>query len=65
MDRKILIADDEEGIRDLFRFLLEPQGFEVFTARDGAEAVEVVEKEFFGYRISGCSYAGDERSGSS
>jgi DNA-binding NtrC family response regulator len=46
MDKKILIADDEEGIRDLFRFLLEPQGFEVFTACDGVEAVEVVKKNF-------------------
>ncbi len=44
MDKKILIADDEEGIRDLFRFLLETQGFEVFTANDGVEAVEVVKK---------------------
>ncbi len=44
MDKKILIADDEEGMRDLFRFLLEPQGFEVFTARDGTEAVELVKK---------------------
>ncbi len=44
MDKKILIADDEEGIRDLFRFILEPRGFEVFTAHDGEEAVEIVKK---------------------
>jgi DNA-binding NtrC family response regulator len=46
LNKKILIADDEEGIRDLFRFLLEPQGFEVFTARDGAEAIEMVKNNF-------------------
>jgi DNA-binding NtrC family response regulator len=47
MKKRILIADDEQGIRDLFRFLLEEQGFEVFTACDGMEAVEMVEKHTF------------------
>jgi DNA-binding NtrC family response regulator len=46
MDKKVLIADDEEGIRDLFRFLLEPEGFEVYTARNGIEAVEVVKNNY-------------------
>jgi len=45
--KKILIADDEKGIRDLFRFLLEPQGFQVFTANDGIEAIEMVKKDNF------------------
>ncbi len=46
MDKKILIADDEEGIRDLFCYLLEPQGFKIYTARNGMEAVEVVKNNF-------------------
>jgi CheY-like chemotaxis protein len=43
----ILIADDEEGIRDLFRFTLEPLGVEVFTATDGWEALEAVRARSF------------------
>jgi CheY-like chemotaxis protein len=38
--RSILVVDDELGIRDLFRFALEPLGFEVTTAQDGVEAIE-------------------------
>lgn len=45
--KRILIVDDEKGIQDLFRFLLEPQGFEVFTANDGVEGVEMVKKDSF------------------
>ncbi len=45
--KKILVVDDEKGIRDLFKFLLEPQGFAVFTANDGLEGVEMVKKDAF------------------
>ncbi len=31
----------------MFRFLLEPQGFDVCTASDGLEAVEMVKKEAY------------------
>ncbi|OGS20671.1 MAG: hypothetical protein A3J83_05090 [Elusimicrobia bacterium RIFOXYA2_FULL_40_6] len=44
---RILIVDDEQGIRDLFKFLLEPLGYQVFTAIDGVEGVEMVEKESY------------------
>lgn len=47
MKKKILIIDDEQGIRDLFRFMLEPQGFEVFTANDGLEGVGMVRKDSY------------------
>ncbi|EAU64381.1 two-component response regulator [Stigmatella aurantiaca DW4/3-1] len=43
----ILIADDEEGIRDLFRFTLEPLGVEVVTVSDGWEAFEAVQLRGF------------------
>jgi CheY-like chemotaxis protein len=38
----ILIADDEIGIRDLFRFTLEPLGFEIDAAEDGMKALELI-----------------------
>jgi len=40
--RKILVADDEEDIRNLVRFGLQRDGYEVITAGDGAEALELV-----------------------
>jgi len=42
---KILIIDDEQGIRDLFCLLLQPMGYQVLTAKDGIEGVEVFKKE--------------------
>ena len=37
----VLLADDEESIRSMGRRLLERAGFEVLTASDGREAVEL------------------------
>jgi two-component system cell cycle sensor histidine kinase/response regulator CckA len=37
----ILVADDEEGVRDIARQMLERQGFTVLTAEDGREAVRI------------------------
>ncbi len=37
----VLLADDEESIRDMGRHLLERLGFEVIVAADGREAVEL------------------------
>jgi signal transduction histidine kinase/CheY-like chemotaxis protein len=37
----ILVVDDEEFVRDLAKMLLEREGFEVVTASNGLEAVEV------------------------
>jgi DNA-binding NtrC family response regulator len=42
---KILVADDEPFICELFRDLLEPAGAEVFIAHSGSEALNIVEKE--------------------
>ena len=39
-NQKILIADDEETIRFVLSQMLEREGLEVVTAKDGAEAVE-------------------------
>jgi len=41
---KILIAEDERDIRDLIAFTLRFAGYEVFTAGNGEEAVEMTSK---------------------
>ncbi len=38
---KILIVDDDDGIRDLFRIWLEREGFVVYEAENGRKGVEV------------------------
>ena len=42
---KILVADDQSDIVDTIRFRLEDEGYEVFTALDGAEALDVTRRE--------------------
>ncbi len=42
---KILIAEDEPDIRDLIAFTLRFAGYEVVTAANGKEAVELAPKE--------------------
>lgn len=38
---KILIADDEQDILDIISYNLEKEGFEVITAKDGQQALEL------------------------
>ncbi|MFK5242634.1 DNA-binding response regulator, partial [Lactococcus lactis] len=38
--KKILVVDDEKPISDIVKFNLTKEGFEVFTAFDGEEALE-------------------------
>ncbi|MEV5545207.1 response regulator [Streptomyces sp. NPDC052309] len=40
--RRVLVVDDNKVIRQLIRVNLELEGFEVVTAADGAECLEVV-----------------------
>jgi DNA-binding response OmpR family regulator len=42
---KILIVDDEEGIRMLYSMELEDEGYEVVTLPDGKHFLRVVDKE--------------------
>jgi len=42
---KILVADDEISIRQIVEARLKMAGYEVVTAADGAEAVELVKTE--------------------
>jgi DNA-binding response OmpR family regulator len=42
---KILIVDDEEGIRMLYAMELQDEGYEVITLPDGKDLLEVVETQ--------------------
>jgi len=42
---RILVADDEEAIRSLLARALKQDGHEVMTARDGADALELLARE--------------------
>ncbi|MCD8175259.1 MAG: response regulator transcription factor [Phascolarctobacterium sp.] len=43
--QKIIIADDEEQIREILRIYFEKEGFEVIEAEDGAAAILKVQSE--------------------
>lgn len=42
---KILIVDDEEGIRMLYAMELQDEGYEVITLPDGKDLMEVVDRQ--------------------
>lgn len=44
MEKKVLIVDDEKPIADILQFNLKKEGFEVYCAYDGSEAVNMVEE---------------------
>lgn len=43
--KKILVVDDEEKIIEYLGKFLAKKGFEVFKARDGKQALEIMDKE--------------------
>lgn len=45
--QKILVIDDEKGLRDLLTFELSSLGYNIVTAADGLEGIEKVKKEKF------------------
>ncbi|MHC4600999.1 MAG: response regulator, partial [Planctomycetota bacterium] len=47
MPKKILVVDDEEGVRQLLMKILEDLGFEVFGATDGEDALSWLATEEF------------------
>ncbi len=49
--RRVLIAEDSEVIRETLRRLFETQGCEVVPARDGAEALEIAERDSQGFDL--------------
>jgi two-component system chemotaxis response regulator CheY len=44
MGTKVLIADDDESIRDAIKTVLQKNGFEVLEAKNGSEAIEIAKK---------------------
>lgn len=44
---KVLLADDEQGLRDITKKYLKRNGFDVITAKNGAEAIAAVDKNVF------------------
>ncbi len=42
--QKVLVVDDEESILELLKYNLEKQGYDVRTAAEGAEGVEIAKK---------------------
>ena len=45
MKKKILVVDDDEGLRDLYKDVLVDEGYEVLTAKNGKEALQKLERE--------------------
>jgi len=52
LDTKLLIADDEVGIRTALELLLEEEGYSVTTVPDGKRAIELIRGEEFDLVIS-------------
>lgn len=44
MAYQVLVADDEEEIRQLLRLYLEKDGYQVYEAADGEEALQLIQK---------------------
>ena len=42
---KVLIADDDITLRDMYKLRLEAEGYEVLSAGDGEEAISEIRKE--------------------
>ena len=42
---KVLVVDDEPGIRELLVDILSPHGYSVFAAADGASALAIAKRE--------------------
>jgi len=56
--RKILVVDDEIGIRQSLKKILEKEGYEVLTASNGEEAFKVIRSEAVDLLISDIRMAG-------
>jgi two-component system response regulator (stage 0 sporulation protein F) len=44
MKKKVLVVEDEEGLRLLYKEELETEGYEVITAHNGREAIQKLEE---------------------
>ena len=46
MKPRVLVVDDEQDIRELLKFYLNKEGYEVLEAGDGEEALNIFENEY-------------------
>ena len=46
-DSRILVVDDEENIREYFSDVLQHEGYEVEAAKNGEEAINMIDQEFY------------------
>lgn len=51
MKSKVLIVDDEQDIRELIKFYMNKEGYEVIEAKDGEEALSIFESEYIDLAI--------------
>lgn len=51
MKSKILVVDDEMDIRELVRYYLDKEGFEVLEAENGKKALDIIENEYIDLAI--------------
>lgn len=51
MKSKILVVDDEMDIRELVRYYLDKEGFDVIEAENGKKALEIIENEYIDLAI--------------
>ncbi|MDA8087698.1 MAG: sigma-54 dependent transcriptional regulator [Nitrospiraceae bacterium] len=49
---KILVVEDEQHMREILNMLLETEGYQIQTAKDGSHGVELLEKEIFNLVIT-------------
>ena len=43
--KKILVVDDEPDIIEILKYNLEKEGFEMFSANNGEEGIQIAERE--------------------
>ena len=58
MPEKLLIVDDEQGMRDLLSIMLRKQGYEVDVAESGEEAISRVTREEYDLLVTDISMPG-------
>ena len=45
MNERILVVDDDEGVRDALKMTLEYEGYECLFARSGREGLDLIDSE--------------------
>ncbi|NPV42649.1 MAG: sigma-54-dependent Fis family transcriptional regulator [Firmicutes bacterium] len=51
-EAKVLLVDDEAKIREILKLVLEKEGYQVHTSKNGSEALSALENEYFDVMIT-------------